>query len=95
MRDGSDGMLAISQALKESDMAKYEVEKDRVELEKRRYEQEVLENAADRAMQQEERDLRRQESAAQREFMLQLQSDSKAQLQAILALVEKIVESKK
>jgi len=60
--DTTDGMIALSSALKESDMAKYEVEKERIVLEKQHHEQEVLDRVADPAQCQEEREIRRQEA---------------------------------
>lgn len=73
---------------------KFEVEKERIELENKRHQQDVLNREADRAICQEELESFRLEGEAQLEFMRLAQSSSRAQMKALLILVSKLLCSR-
>lgn len=80
--------------LKESDAVKFEAEKETIELEKKCHQQDVVDREEDRAIRQEEPESLRLEGEAQREFMCLIKSSSRAQMQAVLRLVSKLLCSR-
>lgn len=93
--EDQDGMAAFGEAIKASDLARCEVDREPLNLEAKKFEQEVLDRSAERAERAQERREKKEEANAQRELIHQMRKDSTKQLNAVLALVGKILESKK
>lgn len=87
-------MIALSDILEDSDAAKFEIGKERIELGKKRHEQDVLDPESYRVKCQEDRESRCLEAEAQRNFMRHMQTDSREQLKAVLSLVGKLLFSR-
>ena len=93
--EDQDGMAAFGEAIKASALARCEVNRKRLNLEAKKIEQYVLDRSAERAERAQERQEKKEEANAQREIIHQMREDSTKQLNAVLALVGKILESKK